>query len=585
MFKLLRGLSTDATFDQIGRLSSFSEANQFDDIFSFDLSSATDLIPLELTVSILEIIWGPISHQWKDLLVDRDYHSDYGVFRYSRGQPIGALSSWSALAVTHHWLVQYAAFLADKFPYSNYVILGDDVSIAGAEVADKYVELCKEFSVPINNKGIISRRKAGEGSLVNFANQIMIGSVNYSPIQIREEMSVTNSSVRAEALSRLIVKGFLDIKSPKFLSQAFRHCVSSSLQLREGFESFSRGFLPDGFEEVLANLLHPGPAKSWSLAKEEPLTYVYIRLLAGLDIIGGWSSYFENPKQLSGKLIPKKELLLAFYPLIPQLWMSVAQVLSNLFAHHRSLTNDYTKSWFDRIHVLSMDGPKDPVSASYHLALDHVKLFLERQPELSDAIPLVLAHNRLINFEGDISLPEFIKRLVKFLDELDAMPPAPRLFTDISTVKVGVEVDPGSMYDVDMYPVPVFMANGVPFPHQDGYEEFCLAAGIWTHDARDLWAYAGGIKGSFVKPENEDYHDQAIALDVRILPRDIDDRLFLAGRETVSTETRVDFLSDVSKAERAFGKAPRSIRVLRTFLASPTIRRYLTSEVAGTNPP
>jgi len=59
MFKLLKGLTTDATFDQIGVLSSFSKANSKDSIYSFDLSSATDLIPLELTMSILEILWGP----------------------------------------------------------------------------------------------------------------------------------------------------------------------------------------------------------------------------------------------------------------------------------------------------------------------------------------------------------------------------------------------------------------------------------------------------------------------------------------------------------------------------------------------
>jgi len=52
------------------------------------------------------------------LLVNRDYHlcsddPDFqpynGVYRYAVGQPMGALSSWAMLALTHHCLVQVAA--------------------------------------------------------------------------------------------------------------------------------------------------------------------------------------------------------------------------------------------------------------------------------------------------------------------------------------------------------------------------------------------------------------------------------------------------------------------------------------------
>lgn len=30
--------------------------------------------------------------------------------RYAVGQPMGALSSWAMLALTHHFIVQYAAY-------------------------------------------------------------------------------------------------------------------------------------------------------------------------------------------------------------------------------------------------------------------------------------------------------------------------------------------------------------------------------------------------------------------------------------------------------------------------------------------
>lgn len=30
-------------------------------------------------------------------------------YRYSVGQPMGGLSSWAGLAITHHWILQYCS--------------------------------------------------------------------------------------------------------------------------------------------------------------------------------------------------------------------------------------------------------------------------------------------------------------------------------------------------------------------------------------------------------------------------------------------------------------------------------------------
>lgn len=52
---------------------------------------------------------------WRSILVDRLYHfpkNEYNEepkdLRYEVGQPMGALSSWAMLAVTHHLIVQLA---------------------------------------------------------------------------------------------------------------------------------------------------------------------------------------------------------------------------------------------------------------------------------------------------------------------------------------------------------------------------------------------------------------------------------------------------------------------------------------------
>lgn len=53
------------------------------------------------------------------MLVDRDYYYPAygpksapilvaGSVRYSVGQPMGALSSWAMLALTHHFIVQWS---------------------------------------------------------------------------------------------------------------------------------------------------------------------------------------------------------------------------------------------------------------------------------------------------------------------------------------------------------------------------------------------------------------------------------------------------------------------------------------------
>lgn len=50
--------------------------------------------------------------------------------RYSVGQPMGALSSWAMLALTHHAIVKIASYKAGyRRGFDLYAILGDDITI------------------------------------------------------------------------------------------------------------------------------------------------------------------------------------------------------------------------------------------------------------------------------------------------------------------------------------------------------------------------------------------------------------------------------------------------------------------------
>jgi len=285
LFNLLAKVDSDATFDQEGSVKAFAEKHRLNSIYSFDLSSATDLIPVELTERVLKYQIGGQAARWRNLIVGRSFLlPEGGEIRYTRGQPMGALSSWAALATTHHWLVQYAAWRIGQFPFTDYLILGDDVTIAGQPVADSYQEVCKAFSVPINNKGIVSL-SSDQDSLTNFANQIILGTLNLSPIQIREEMSVQSMPARSEYLARLVRKGWLDYYSPSFLFDAFRFCASTPLQLKKGQRSFSQGFLPDAMVELMTFFSLPSDS-FWGGTTEEPITYAFGRLLAGRSIFG-----------------------------------------------------------------------------------------------------------------------------------------------------------------------------------------------------------------------------------------------------------------------------------------------------------
>lgn len=70
--------------------------------FSFDLSAATDRLPINLQVQVLTQLLKSylgidkayaVALAWKTLLIDRSYIIDGQEVKYAVGQPMGALSS------------------------------------------------------------------------------------------------------------------------------------------------------------------------------------------------------------------------------------------------------------------------------------------------------------------------------------------------------------------------------------------------------------------------------------------------------------------------------------------------------------
>jgi len=95
------------------------------------------------------VLGDDLAQAWINLLVDRDFStvnvkgSKTESVRYTRGQPMGAYSSWGGLAVVHHFLVQFAAYQAGHQEFFvDYLVLGDDICISDPSVAKQYIDVC-----------------------------------------------------------------------------------------------------------------------------------------------------------------------------------------------------------------------------------------------------------------------------------------------------------------------------------------------------------------------------------------------------------------------------------------------------------
>ena len=221
LFKVLRSLPNDGTFDQDASVTRCaSKAQQAGKAYSFDLSAATDRLPIGLTGSIIESIF-PItglSLKWQSVMVDRDFSFNDKIlnefpelqrtYRYSVGQPMGCLSSWAGLAITHHWIMQFCSFLLTKNWNweERYEVLGDDIVIFDTDLANTYLEVMKQLGLEINlSKSIIAHNKP----VFEFAKRTVWGNDLVSGITYSQVNSNISLSSRINNVYNWIRLGYL----------------------------------------------------------------------------------------------------------------------------------------------------------------------------------------------------------------------------------------------------------------------------------------------------------------------------------------------------------------------------------------
>jgi len=118
--------------------------------------------------------------------------------KYAVGQPMGALSSWAMLAITHHFLWQWAAWRSNEIPtfkwYKDYAVLGDDSASLNPRIVQEYLKICSELGVSVN----LSKSLLSYNGCLEFAKRFYIPRGDASPISLGElTVSTVNFSVMA----------------------------------------------------------------------------------------------------------------------------------------------------------------------------------------------------------------------------------------------------------------------------------------------------------------------------------------------------------------------------------------------------
>jgi hypothetical protein len=227
ILKVLRG--NDATFDQQGTVDQYWEAGHKPH-WSFDLSAATDSIPITLYIHVLAPFFQEEGEDyesaynkallWSKIMTDREFalpspkKREMGYtgteqarsIRYGTGQPMGAYSSWASMALVHHALVQYAAWMKGQSDATNaswfdsYLVLGDDVDISRcSQTAENYQLACADFAIKIG----LAKSLHSESNFFEFANQRLSDNGNISPLSFLEEISSQTWNSRVEFASRI----------------------------------------------------------------------------------------------------------------------------------------------------------------------------------------------------------------------------------------------------------------------------------------------------------------------------------------------------------------------------------------------
>jgi len=212
LMNLLSNIPNDGSRDHGEAFEKATQmATKYGCCYGYDLSAATDRLPISIQIKILGSLFGKIfAENWANLLIGRRYFlstkKDGTVpYTYAVGQPMGAKSSWAMLALTHHMVMQYCSYRlwrSDKWE-TRYIIVGDDIVIFNKELANEYLLVMGLLGVPINvSKSVVSKDKP----VVEFVKRLSVNGKEVSALSWKQFLSQDNLLGRISTAVGLFLK-------------------------------------------------------------------------------------------------------------------------------------------------------------------------------------------------------------------------------------------------------------------------------------------------------------------------------------------------------------------------------------------
>jgi hypothetical protein len=352
IFTILRAIPMDGTFDQVrpvNRLRHLPEKDRW--FYSIDLSAATDRLPISLQIPVMEQVFKWVefpnskraAQLWAELLVGRAYKvvipNDAGFdlpdelpesVTYSVGQPMGALSSWAMLALTHHAIVHWAAHRAKtKYPKANipiafrdYAVLGDDIAILNKFVAREYLLILREIGV----KAGLAKSIVSKGSFyVEFAKKFFVPSGRADMLPFKEVIATLSSTllvcefVKIHGLtlgSILTILGYGYKSKTRAYTAQYRFLNRRLRTLLIWFRS-PRGAFPLTIPEWIRS---SGFNSTWDISDDhEAWMYAWEALMVEVQILMNRyydaAEKFRHQANLAGALRPEEDMLMKGTPI------------------------------------------------------------------------------------------------------------------------------------------------------------------------------------------------------------------------------------------------------------------------------
>jgi len=179
LMKVLKRIPQDCTNDQNKFIGLVKDSEIF---YSIDLSNATDRFPINLIHGLLcSKLPRVYVDAWKRVMVGHPFSLLVGkkqsFVSYAAGNPMGAYSSFNSFALTHHYLIFFCCReLKKDWKTLPYALLGDDIVIGDAEVAERYMSLLRQLNIEY------SKAKTHKSKdFYEFAKRIFYQGVEVSP--------------------------------------------------------------------------------------------------------------------------------------------------------------------------------------------------------------------------------------------------------------------------------------------------------------------------------------------------------------------------------------------------------------------